>query len=351
VDESSRVTGQETVLIIDDDAARAAAAAAALAGDFRCVVSGISDGVWRGGTPAGRATGAEAACVDIVLVSGRVRGTIKNGGGALTRIVLAGADEAELAVQAIEAGASDAIVCGPHWLDTLPLRVRMSLARTAREQQKERQRQAVAVSLTRSRQKNRRLRSMVDWLQAAAVTDPLTNLANRRGLNDRLGASFNTAMRYGTELSVLVIDVDNLKAVNDTLGHAAGDVVLATAGRVIRGQSRLSDVGARVGGDEFVVLLPHTGAQQAGLLAARIQRAFEDEVSAVRISLGAASGGGSAAAIGLSVGIASARAGGAGTGEELLEQADLALYQAKRAGKGRVEISVRRAAAPEIKAA
>jgi diguanylate cyclase (GGDEF)-like protein len=125
--------------------------------------------------------------------------------------------------------------------------------------------------------------------------------------------------------------MDHLKPVNDSLGHAAGDRAIAAVAGVIRGELRETDFGARYGGDEFVLLLPHTTADEGRVLAERICARLREttlELSGRRVPLGA------------SFGVACLpEDAGDGSAEALVRAADAALYRAKRAGRGRVAVS------------
>lgn len=109
-----------------------------------------------------------------------------------------------------------------------------------------------------------------DRLAALSATDPLTGLANRRALKRHLTDEFRRAVRYHSPLSLLLIDVDRLKQVNDEQGHAAGDRVLRTVARAVTDGLRQSDFGARWGGDEFAIVAPNTNADAARHSAERL---------------------------------------------------------------------------------
>jgi diguanylate cyclase (GGDEF)-like protein len=158
--------------------------------------------------------------------------------------------------------------------------------------------------------------------QRAAVTDSLTGLLNRRGLEDRLGEELARCRRNGHELSVVMIDCDGLKAVNDSGGHELGDVVLQRVAECLREHKRLADVAGRLGGDEFVVLLPETGAGDALGLAERFRR----ELCATPLVEGRT--------ITAALGVASFPADGE-TAPALLRIADRTLYAAKLSGGNR----------------
>jgi diguanylate cyclase (GGDEF)-like protein len=167
-------------------------------------------------------------------------------------------------------------------------------------------------------------------LRELAQTDPLTGLANLRAFRARIEDEVKRARRYGTPLTAVMADMDHLKPVNDTLGHAAGDRAIAAVAAVIRGELRETDFGARYGGDEFVLLLPHTTADEGRVLAERICARLKEttlEISERRISIGA------------SFGVACLPEEGPDTAADaLVRAADEALYRAKRAGRGRVEV-------------
>jgi diguanylate cyclase (GGDEF)-like protein len=102
-----------------------------------------------------------------------------------------------------------------------------------------------------------------DWLAELSHTDPLTGLANRRALSLQLQREMRRSVRYGVPASLLLIDVDGLKAVNDTEGHSAGDRVIRTVADAISAGLRETDFGARWGGDEFAIVAPNTTAEAA----------------------------------------------------------------------------------------
>lgn len=149
---------------------------------------------------------------------------------------------------------------------------------------------------------------------AEAATDPLTGLLNRRGF-DRERAQAEAG-------AVLVIDIDHFKAVNDRLGHAAGDTVLCAVAAVLRHLLRAEDVIARLGGEEFVVLLPGTDAETALAVGERLRAGVEMQVRAGDLP------------VTISVGTAGPRDGD--SGEDQVHRADMGVYAAKTAGRNRV---------------
>jgi diguanylate cyclase (GGDEF)-like protein len=153
-----------------------------------------------------------------------------------------------------------------------------------------------------------RIDRLVAELRHAAATDPLTGLLNRRAMADRMSHELARARRTGEAFATLVIDVDRFKAINDRQGHAAGDAALVALAGVLERELREIDTVARIGGDEFAVLLPATGVAGAQATAERLR-----ERAGVSISVGTAVYG----IDGLD-------------GEELARAADAALYESKR---------------------
>lgn len=162
-------------------------------------------------------------------------------------------------------------------------------------------------------------------IRQLSLRDPLTGLANRRFLEENERRLLANAKRSGKQLAVLAVDLDDFKAVNDVHGHAAGDAVLLAAARRMQLLLRESDVIARFGGDEFVIVL----GQVEGAAAARDVAGRMVDSLCQPIPLD----GGATARIGASVGIAMCCATGRETLSDLLAQADAALYDAKREGK------------------
>lgn len=158
-----------------------------------------------------------------------------------------------------------------------------------------------------------------------ATRDVLTGLRNRKALDDHLELEIERAQRYGTTLSMLVIDADRFKQVNDTHGHLAGDHLLVQISRVLTDLSRNSDLVFRFGGDEFVVLLPNTDKSGARTFAERIRR----HAGAMECSFG-----GNHMTVSVSIGVAELARGGNGDG--FFKAADEAMLMAKSRGCDRV---------------
>jgi diguanylate cyclase (GGDEF)-like protein len=171
-------------------------------------------------------------------------------------------------------------------------------------------------------------------LRRLAVTDHLTGLPNRRETEGRLSAELERAARYDHSLSLLMIDVDDLKKINDDFGHAVGDEVLRALASLFRKNIRSSELAGRLGGDEFAVVLPETDCQQATALAERLIKGLPQTLrrwpslpDPERVSRIA----------GISIGVAS-NEGGLLSADQLSATADAALYEAKRQGKSRAWI-------------
>lgn len=156
-------------------------------------------------------------------------------------------------------------------------------------------------------------------------TDPLTQLGNRRLLDEKFAEIFQSQDESGQELSIVMMDIDNFKPLNDTLGHPAGDELLKFAGELLGGCLREQDLAVRYGGDEFMLILPSVSPQQAQAIAERTIAMFAQQArllpAAVRPSI--------------SAGIASLRQNRPASAESLLQMADSALYEAKRSGKSK----------------
>ena len=167
------------------------------------------------------------------------------------------------------------------------------------------------------------LKQREERMTETALTDALTGLGNRRRLDQALATEIARVRRSGGTLSAIMADIDHFKRINDQYGHAAGDKVLVRLGTILKSQSRQTDIAARFGGEEFVVLLPQTAVAQALLKAEQLRKAIaagftQQFPNPVTSSFGVAE---------LSTGEG---------GESLLRRADGALYQAKQAGRNRV---------------
>lgn len=173
---------------------------------------------------------------------------------------------------------------------------------------------------------NQELRLAGERLRALTVTDPLTGISNRRSFDERLAVEVARRNRYRTPLALVMVDLDHFKQLNDRRGHPAGDAVLRAVASLLNAEKRRGDVVARVGGEEFAAILPHTDAGAAAAWAERVRQ---------RIATTAVDAGGEPLSITASFGVADAR-GSHATTAGLLAEADRALYAAKAEGRNRV---------------
>ncbi|MFD2766827.1 diguanylate cyclase [Micromonospora eburnea] len=169
--------------------------------------------------------------------------------------------------------------------------------------------------------------------QRLSLTDPLTGLWNYRYLRESIRREVERANRFGRMLSVLALDLDRFKEVNDTWGHAAGDAVLVEFARRVRGEIREVDLAFRHGGEEFVVLLPETDARGATIVAERLGAVVRDQPVPVD-----GHGGTLRVPVTVSIGIA-VYPDHAATGQQVLDAADDALYAAKSAGRDGYQVA------------
>jgi two-component system cell cycle response regulator len=176
---------------------------------------------------------------------------------------------------------------------------------------------AQSASQTAAALRNAALLSEIEHL---ATRDGLTGLANRRLFEESLQREVARSHRRKAPLALVVLDVDHFKDVNDTVGHQAGDAVLREVARAMVGNTKASDLPARYGGDEFVVLLPDCTGDDALAVAERLRAAVARDVTAVPVTVSAGVG---------------AMPGNAGDAERLVAAADAALYSAKREGRDR----------------
>jgi diguanylate cyclase (GGDEF)-like protein len=170
-----------------------------------------------------------------------------------------------------------------------------------------------------------RTKYLIDLLAQRAMIDSLTGLFNRSHFEQRLEAEISLARRAGTSLSCLMVDVDHFKGVNDRYGHSAGDLVLRGLARVLTNGCRLEDIACRLGGEEFVLLLPNTPAPKAAILAERLR----EMIAEMRVSYR-----GTVIQTTCSIGVADLTAAGE---DGMVHAADQALYHAKNNGRNQVQ--------------
>ena len=220
--------------------------------------------------------------------------------------------------RAFDAGVDD-FLAKPSTQAELIARLRSALRAVALYDELSRQHQG-------SRQLNEQLTNLNQRLERLAITDDLTGLYNRRQATHRLEEHWAYADRYHRPISVITLDIDHFKDINDHYGHAAGDTVLRTVADILRSCVRSTDTVARIGGEEFLILLPSQTLQEAEICAQRcrqaiLQNAFEHAGAEIRATI--------------SAGVATRRAG-MHQCADLLADADAALYAAKHAGRNAV---------------
>jgi diguanylate cyclase (GGDEF)-like protein len=160
-----------------------------------------------------------------------------------------------------------------------------------------------------------------------ALTDPLTGLWNRRHMAETLNREVSRALRFGHEISLIIVDVDDFKRINDRLGHLQGDIVLETVADLVKDATRTIDVAARYGGDELALILVETGSEGATILAERLRERVRDTEVPLR--------DGGTMGVTISVGVATIP-DSAEDLESLVDGADRALLRAKRSGKNQI---------------
>jgi len=226
-------------------------------------------------------------------------------------LILTGSASVETAVEALRAGVYDYLTKPLESMTSFELALSRALER--RYLVKE----------------NKRL---FEEIQRLAVTDSLTGLYNRHKLQDNLETEVERAKRYSRPLSIIMIDMDKLKVINDTFGHAAGDEALKLVARSIQRSIRKVDLGTRFGGDEFIVLLPEADREEAAAVAKRIREAILDaEFDSGKLSV--------------SMGVVQWQTG-FDTLKDFVHAADEAMYLAKRSEGERLHVLAAEAQGP-----
>jgi len=235
-------------------------------------------------------------------------------------IFVTGENVSAAAAEAIRRGAQDYVTKLGDYLFALPLIIEKNI----RLHQIKRENDRLQAKLEL---KNRQLEESLAKLRTMAQTDHLTRLANRRRFVEILERYYDNAVRYGHDLACCMCDLDGYKQLNDALGHQVGDEVLTMAADVIRCSLRTSDVAARYGGDEFVLLLPHASVELATSVGERIRLELARRSGDCQKLCGPVT---------MSIGVASLAAHQPASGDAMVSMADQALYVAKERGKDRI---------------
>lgn len=176
---------------------------------------------------------------------------------------------------------------------------------------------------------NKELHKKNELLNELSTTDPLTQMNNRRSFDKKIEELIYDAQRYAYEFCVVIIDIDNFKLINDVYGHVKGDEVICCISRIMKNNIRKSDIAARIGGDEFVILMPHTSSKRAPDIAEILRKL----ISEAKFSVGSDN----SFSVTCSMGIAEYEKS-MSDGKMLLIKADEALYLAKQQGRNRVVV-------------
>lgn len=247
--------------------------------------------------------------LDLVLPDSRGLGTFEKIVAAhaeIACVILSGMSDEALSLEAVKKGAQDYVVKG--------------------EVRGEMLGRILSYALERHRQKQQ-IEHLNERLEKLSFLDPLTQLLNRRGLQRMLSRELEISGREGANLSVILLDLDNFKPINDTFGHAVGDIVLQEISKVLKSTVRATDYVSRVGGDEFIILLPNTRLAEGVHFSERIRLA----VSQTPVVMS----GGETVRVTASLGVMSVQKRTASV-DSLLEETHAALAKSKRSGKNRV---------------
>ncbi len=236
------------------------------------------------------------------------------------------------AFEAIRRGAYDYVVKFGDYLFAIPVVVEKNLAIWRTKQHNRVLQAQLTQTLEALQVKNQALEEAIARLETVASTDPLTMLANRRAFNEGMNRSFAEAARYGHDLACLMIDLDGFKRFNDTLGHQRGDQLLQLVARIMKQNSRRSDLAGRFGGDEFILLMPQTDMHTARL----VSRRMADQLRAAMLDMRAEVG--DTPSVTMSMGLSCLREARPINPDQMISQADQALYAAKQSGKARLVI-------------
>jgi len=261
--------------------------------------------------------------IDGVELCKRLRST--EAGRDLYILILTGQNEEERIVEAFEAGVDDHLA--------KPVNSKLLLARIRPGIRVIQLQERLQGEVHEKEEANARLAIAKRRFEIASITDALTDLPNCRYAMRRLEKEWATSERSGLPLSLILLDIDHFKSVNDTHGHDVGDQVLRATARAINRVLRTSDTCTRMGGEEFLVICPGTPVEGATLLAERIRVAVEGNHIEVP--------GFTRGHVTISLGIGSNEGGGLESVEALLKASDEAVYEAKRGGRNRAAVAAR----------
>lgn len=222
-------------------------------------------------------------------------------------IMLTSREDRETKIRGLEQGASD-YVTKPFDAGELVARVRVQLKMKSLQDE---------------------LKRSNELLKKLSITDPLTHLHNRRHLMEVISKEFQRAFRKGGFLSLIMLDIDYFKKINDTYGHQEGDNVLVELANIVMDKLRGYDLAARYGGEEFVLVLPETPTHEAHAIAERLRHEVQEHTFSERLQ---------GQVITVSLGVASYPSECVENVDSLFRQADEALYRAKQNGRNRVEL-------------
>ncbi len=241
-------------------------------------------------------------------------------------IFVTGQNVIATAAEALRRGAQDYVVKAGDYLFAVPLMVEKAINQHRIRMDNTRLQAQLQATAEELRVKNLQLQESLHEKERLASTDYLTGLINRRHFVELLERHFSEAKRYHFDLTCVMLDLDHYKALNDTLGHQMGDKVLVATAETIRKSLRASDIAARYGGDEFVLLLPHTSVDFAVTVVDRIRREIAvigQQYTHVGKSVTA------------SIGLSNLKLDDPPSADVLVAMADRALYAAKDGGKNR----------------
>jgi len=318
------------ILVVEDDADQRRLIADAL----KMYFEESDDGAIRSAGSAAECNALDPADFDVVLLDYNLPDA--TGLDVLERIsaradvpviFVTGENVIETANKALRQGAQDYVIKLGDYLFAIPLIVEKNIRQHQVRKDNHRLQNELEATVEEVRVKNLQLKESLAKMQRMASTDYLTGLANRRHFANLLERTFSEAERYDFDITCIMIDLDHYKTFNDTLGHQMGDKILIATAKAIQANLRASDVAARYGGDEFVLLLPHTSVELALNVAGRIRQQMA-RCNAQYTGVGCD--------LTLSMGLANMHQNRPASADALVSMADKALYAAKEAGKNRL---------------